>query len=101
MAGGQVWVTSPGVDRGSTFFFTMYLDEEEHDQLVINEPEQQEDTFPLSSYISENAITINMISDWDESNGSVLLGRDVVKEIKDDKNDEESQVVQKEADITK
>ena len=99
MTGGRVWVTSRGVNRGSTFFFTMHLDEEEHDQLVIRDPEQQEDTIPLSSYISENAVEIDMVSDWGETSGSVLLGREIRKRNKDNQMGKDSKVVEQEAEV--
>ena len=94
MAKGQVWVTSRGVNLGSTFFFTMQLDEEEHDQLVIREPEEQNDTIQLSSYISENAIEISIVSNWDRTSDSVLLCREIQKKIEDDQKEEESKVVE-------
>ena len=76
-AGGEIWATSKGANRGSTFAFTMQL-EVDGPVLELRIPQQKD--FPLQpSLISvKKQLSFSLGSQWiDNTDNSFMVGHEV------------------------
>lgn len=71
LGGGRVSVHSDGLNKGSTFYFTMRLQQEEESKSTLSSVEED------SVAVSVDAISISLESMWHGSNESVLMGHTI------------------------